>query len=141
MAQHNDIGALGESIACAFLEKKGLKIIERNYWRKWGEIDIVACVTSINRKEGKKLVVHFVEVKSTTQPYVRNSDNVIEHGTVDNWRPEEMLHKKKLLRLRRVIQTYVLEHNIEDWVFDVVVVYIDVETRNAKCKYIKDIVL
>ncbi len=126
MALHNQIGALGEDIACKFLAKRGLKVIERNYWRKWGEIDIVSC-----EKSG---VVHFVEVKTTGSAYTCNSD-------IDSWRPEEMIHNKKILRLRRVIQTYILQHDVDEWVFDVVIVYLDKRTRIAKCKYIEDIVL
>jgi len=126
MAYHNKIGELGEDIACKFLIKKGLEIVERNYWRKWGEIDIVAQETS--------RVTHFVEVKSTGKDFMCNS-------TIDDWRPEEMIHSKKLQRLRRVIQTYILQHDIDEWVFDVVIVYLNKRTRTAKCKYIEDIVL
>ncbi len=126
MAKHNEIGSIGESIAVKFLMKKGLKIVEQNYWRKWGEIDIVACDTS--------KVIHFIEVKSTSRDYTGNT-------SIDNWNPEEMLHSNKIKRLRRVIQTYIIENGIEEWVFDVIVVYLNKRTRIAKCKYIKDIVI
>lgn len=36
------LGKLGEDLACKYLQKKGYKIIERNYWQPWGELDIVA---------------------------------------------------------------------------------------------------
>ena len=36
------IGALGENMACRFLVKRGFKVLDRNYSKKWGEIDIVA---------------------------------------------------------------------------------------------------
>ncbi len=51
------IGDLGEGITCNYLKNKGYSIIETNYWKPWGEIDIIA------QKRG---VLHFVEVKSTT---------------------------------------------------------------------------
>ena len=35
-------GNLSESIVCDFLVSRGYKIVDRNYLRKWGEIDIVA---------------------------------------------------------------------------------------------------
>jgi len=50
-------GAEAENRACAFLERKGLKIIERNYRCRFGEIDIVAL-------SGATVV--FVEVRSRT---------------------------------------------------------------------------
>ena len=36
------VGALGENMACRFLVKQGFKVLDRNYNKKWGEIDIVA---------------------------------------------------------------------------------------------------
>ena len=39
--QHLKVGKIGEDIACRYLKDKGYKIIERNFRRKWGEIDII----------------------------------------------------------------------------------------------------
>jgi Holliday junction resolvase-like predicted endonuclease len=50
-------GDLGEDVAVMFLMKQGFSIIERNYLRKWGEIDIIA------KKAGK---LYFVEVKTVS---------------------------------------------------------------------------
>ncbi len=132
MAKHNDIGKEGEKVAREFLVKRGLKIIELNYWRKWGEIDIVAQETMGNL--GRRVeIIHFVEVKTTNRDY--------SEGDIDRWRPEEMIHNNKIKRLKRVIQTYILENDVEDWVFDVLIMYLNKRTRTARCKYIKDIVL
>lgn len=49
------IGARGEDEAARFLEKKGYKVLERNFRCRYGEIDIVA-------RDGKTVV--FVEVKT-----------------------------------------------------------------------------
>lgn len=43
-----------EEQAVKFLEKNGFEIVDRNFYAKWGEIDIVA------KKDG---IYHFVEVK------------------------------------------------------------------------------
>ena len=54
-------GTRYEDIACSYLESSGMTVIERNYRKKAGEIDIIA-------NDGKYLV--FVEVKyraSTSQ--------------------------------------------------------------------------
>lgn len=48
-------GDFGEDLAASFLEKKGYKIISRNFRGSRGEIDIIAT------KEG---IVSFIEVKS-----------------------------------------------------------------------------
>ena len=47
--------AQGESIAAAHLEARGLRIIDRNYHVRYGEIDLIA-------EEGDTLV--FVEIKA-----------------------------------------------------------------------------
>ncbi|MEI6528350.1 MAG: YraN family protein [bacterium] len=134
-------GDLGEDIACRFLMKQGFEIIERNYLRKWGEIDI------IGKKAGK---LHFVEVKAVSKPFVSRETDV--------YRPEDNLHTWKLDRLKRVIQTYLLDYNDNKrdtcacpaelqrsgetrWQFDVVCVYLDKEKREAKVKYLENIIL
>lgn len=51
------VGKSGEDIAADFLRKKNYKIIERNFKKRYGEIDIVAL-------DGETLV--FIEVKTRT---------------------------------------------------------------------------
>jgi putative endonuclease len=125
------VGDIGENIACRFLMKRGFEIIEQNYNKKWGEIDIIS-------KKGDKL--HFVEVKSVT----RESLNNVSSET-DNYRPEDNLHPWKLKRLSRVIQTYLLGYSRgsheTDWQFDVIVVYLDLKGLQAKVNYMEDIIL
>jgi len=48
-------GNIAEDKAISFLEKNGFKIVERNFYSRFGEIDIIAL---------KDNVLHFVEVKS-----------------------------------------------------------------------------
>ncbi len=58
MAKHLETGKLGETAAAEFLEKKGWRIVERNWRAGRGEIDIIAWAN-------EKLLV-FVEVKTRT---------------------------------------------------------------------------
>ena len=51
------LGAAGEELACAELERLGYSILERNYRSRFGEIDIVAADAG---------TVVFVEVKTKT---------------------------------------------------------------------------
>lgn len=55
------LGQLGEELASKFLEKKGYKIIDRNFKKRYGEIDIIA----IDSSEKEKILV-FIEVKTRT---------------------------------------------------------------------------
>ena len=80
-----EIGKRGEEIAAEFLERKGLRIVERNYHCRWGELDLVAVRFSEEEGSGDRLYyddetgemtvndtmsgscgVHFVEVKTRT---------------------------------------------------------------------------
>lgn len=123
------IGDLGESIALLFLMKQGFRFVERNYLKKWGEIDLIL------KRKGK---LHFVEVKSVS----RENISQVPHETL-GVRPEENIHPKKLQRLGRTIQSYLLERGFEetDWQLDAALVYLDIERRQAKVKILKDIVL
>ena len=128
------IGDIGENIACKFLMKRGFEIIEQNYNKKWGEIDIIA-------RKGQKL--HFIEVKSVTRDSLKHVS-----PETDAYRPEDNLHPWKLQRLSRVIQTYLLSYDRNkdvthetDWQFDVIVVYLDIKGLQAKVNYMEDIII
>jgi len=117
------IGDLGEGVACKYLETKGFRIVERNYLRKWGEIDIVA---------EKAKTLYFIEVKTVSR----------EPG--DGHRPEENVHYRKVQRLRRAIQTYILDRKIKDsqeWRFDIVCVYLDEANKKAKVEVLENVIL
>lgn len=121
------IGDIGENIACQFLEKHGFKILERNYLRKWGEIDIVA---------RKADIVHFVEVKSVSCVTL---PNVLQET---NYRPEDNMHPWKLKRLGRTIQTYLLHKKLEgEWQLDLITVKMDMNIRRARVEMIENIVI
>ena len=126
---HNEVGKIGEETACKFLVKQGFDIIEQNYWKKWGEIDIIA---------KNKGILHFIEVKTVSRENIRQ----VSRETVEEYRPEENVHPKKLQRLSRVIQTYLLEHSLDDnWQFDVIAVFLDIKNREAKCRITENIIL
>jgi len=123
------IGQLGEEVACTFLMKHGFSILERNYTKKWGEIDIIA------QKEEKR---YFIEVKSKSV----SSLDTVSGETVTN-RPEENMHPWKLKRLRRVVETYLISKRMGhiEWQFDLLVVYLDIEHRKARVKVMENIIL
>lgn len=118
----NKTGKLGEDLAAKYLINKGFEIIHRNYWKPYGEIDIIC------EKAGK---IHFVEVKSVS--YVTNSR--VSH---ENIRPEDNVHGAKLKKLARVIEVYISAFHVKTWEFDVVLVYIDKENKKADVRMIED---
>ncbi|MEI7765427.1 MAG: YraN family protein [bacterium] len=122
------VGEIGENIAVRFLVKHGFIIIDRNYTKKWGELDIVA------EKQNK---IHFVEVKSKQV----ESIEIVPRVT---GRPEENMHPMKVKRMSRVIQTYLLSKKISEekkWQVDLLVVYLDLNNKKAKVKVVQDIIL
>ncbi len=127
MAIHNDVGKIGEEISVEFLRDKGLQIVERNFRRSYGEIDIVA------RETGGMLV--FIEVKTVSWETGRSVP-------YETHRPEDNVHPQKLRRLANAIQAYLLRHEDEnDWRFDVMAVYLDTSSKTAKIRHIKDVVI
>ena len=124
------IGELGENIATKFLMKHGFSILDRNYTRKWGELDIIA------EKTGK---LYFIEVKSVSRETLEN----VLYETSES-RPEDNMHPWKLKRLSRTIQTYLLSQKIpeeKEWQVDLLVVFLDIKNKKAKIKVVSDIIL
>lgn len=129
------VGKIGEDYACDYLKSLGYKVVNRNYLKKWGEIDIVA-------EKNKK--IHFVEVKSVSRDTLYDGNRFVTRETKDDYRPEDNIHPWKLQRLGRVIQSYILDKDISDdmdWQFDVITVYIDKNKSLLKINLLEDIVL
>lgn len=117
MAIHNDVGKTGEDVSVEFLRRKGLSVVERNFRRSYGEIDIVARETSG--------IIVFVEVKTVSW----ETGRPVPYET---HRPEDNMHPQKLRRLANTIQAYLLKHqDVNDWRFDVMAVYLDTSSKTA----------
>ena len=91
-------GNLAEDKACKFLDENGFMIIERNFYSRFGEIDIIAI---------KDEVLHFVEVKS----------GLDFESAIQNITP------KKLSRLVRTGDVYMKKNRLDvAFVYDAIVV-------------------
>ena len=122
-------GDLGEELASEFLMKHGFRIIEQNYLRKWGEIDIVA------EKLG---IVHFVEVKTVSYETKEDLEKAVARGT---WRPEEQVHARKLHQIGKAVQTWISEHNYDgEFALDVLAVRIVPRETYASMNFIENVV-
>lgn len=128
------IGQVGENIASKYLIKHGFSIVERNYTKKWGEIDIIA------KKNNK---IHFIEVKSkTVEPtYFSNIKN--SNYEAAGIKPEENVHYWKIKKLRRVIETYLISQRVGNilWQFDIAIVYLNIDKKLAQVKMMENIIL
>lgn len=127
------IGDTGEGVACTYLERRGYRVLDRNYLKPWGEIDIVA-------QKANKL--YFVEVKSVSHDTSRVGGG--GEGTRVTYRPEDNVHPAKLKRLHRAIHTYLLDHKVPEateWQIDVVCVYLDFNTHKARIEVLENVIL
>ena len=118
MADHNDLGKLGEELAVNYLTGKGYKILERNWHNIHKEIDIIA-------KDGKFLVI--VEVKT------RRSRVFGE--------PEEAIDYRKMQSLQQAINHYIkFRHINNDVRFDIISIVGTIGSE-AEINHIKDVAI
>ena len=86
-----ELGNIGEQIAVEYLEKKRYQILERNFYCRQGEIDIIA--TEQNQ-------IIFVEVKARTN---------VKYG-----RPAEAVNSQKQAHIVKTAQYYVCKNTLEN---------------------------
>ncbi len=127
VTEKRSTGDRGEEIVCEFLMKQRSTIVERNHWRKWGEIDVVS-------KDIKDNMYHFVEVKTVVRDLGRGDLD-------DDYSPADNMTREKRARLSRVIQTYVAENRLgeSDWQVDVALVYLDKYSDKFKIEILEDV--
>ena len=101
MAEHNDLGKLGEDLAVEFLEKNGYEILDRNWHFQKAEIDIIA-------QKNNTLAV--VEVKTRSS---------LEFGL-----PQDFVKPKKIQLLVKAINEYVTKNDLDLSVrFDIIAIH------------------
>lgn len=118
------IGDFGENKAIIYLQKEYYQIIERNFRKEWGEIDIVA-------KDKKTKEIVFIEVKTRQLNYSNSLS------------PEEVLTSRKVRRLKRAFLSYLNQYNLEDkpWRFDFIAIEIDNFSQEPEIRHYKNIFL
>ncbi len=114
MAEHNDLGKLGEELAVDFLQKNGYEILETNWIFQKAEIDIIA---------QKENVLAVVEVKTRSS---------IEFGL-----PQDFVKPKKIQLLVKAVNEYVISNDLDVEVrFDIIA--ISKEEKEFKIEHIED---
>lgn len=132
--ERNKVGAYGEDIATKYLLRNGHSILDRNYLKKWGEIDIVSRETLGNRYK-----MHFIEVKTVSYETKADLEKAVSYET---WRPEENVHRHKIERLNRAIESWLSEKKFEgEWQIDVAAVRIVPNEKFATIKWLLNVIL
>ena len=126
MAEHNEIGKIGERIAKTFLMKHGFSVLETNYRTRLGEIDIIA---------KKDDVLRFVEVKSVK---VRDFESYQNQPI----QPEDNLTGSKYKKIVASLETYLFQKHIPEesrYQIDLACVYVDTEKRAGMVKFLENV--
>jgi putative endonuclease len=116
----SEFGAWAEDYVSQYLKNKSYSIIESNYRKKWGEIDIIA------EKEG---VLIFVEVKANKKEVV-------------GFEPENRVNPEKLRKMHRAIETFLAQKKYspdQERQIDIVSLTLDRDRGVAKIRHFKNI--
>lgn len=90
MAEHNDLGRLGEALAAEYLQKHGYELLETNWVFQKAEIDIIA------RKDDTLAIVE-VKTRSST-----------EFGL-----PQDFVKPKKIQLLVKAVNEYIITNDLD----------------------------
>lgn len=100
MAEHNELGKLGEELAVEHLKEQGYEILETNWRFDKAEIDIIAL---------KENTLAIVEVKTRSS---------IEFGL-----PQDFVKPKKIQLLVKAVNEYVEKNDLDvDIRFDIIAI-------------------
>jgi putative endonuclease len=101
MAEHNELGKIGEEMAVAYLQKNGYTILDTNWTFQKAEVDIIA---------QKENTLAIVEVKTRSS---------LEFGL-----PQDFVKPKKIQLLVKAVDNYVTTKNLDLEVrFDIIAIH------------------
>ena len=114
MAEHNDLGKLGEELSVEFLQKNSYTILETNWTFQKAEIDIIA---------QKDNVLVIIEVKT--------------RSSIDFGSPQDFVKPAKIQLLVKAVNEYVISNDLDLEIrFDIIAVY--KEAKEFKIEHLED---
>ncbi len=116
-SRSGELGRFGENVACDYLTENGYTILERNWFTRKGELDIICT------QDG---VVVFVEVKS--------------RGAASLGEPGEALNAHKKIRLVRAASAYLTQKRLweKPGRFDLIAVRM--RENEVELEHIRDVI-
>ncbi len=120
ITQRSAFGALAEDMAAEYLTSHNYKILEQNYRKPWGELDIIA-------QKGTSVI--FVEVKANRQESA-------------GFEPELRAGHEKMKKVVRTARTWLSSRKYpedQEWQVDVISVTFNKERKTAKIRHYKNI--
>lgn len=121
MHERTEFGLTAESIATAYLSQRGYEILERNYRKPWGEIDIIARMGD---------VVVFVEVKANSKEFT------------GDFNPEIRVNRAKMNKITKTATLYLgyeLKNLDTAWRVDIISVTTSPGVTKAKITHFKNV--
>ncbi len=106
LTDRTKLGLEAEEAACRWLTEEGYRILDRNWRRPWGELDIVA---------DRNGVVSFVEVKASSRRQTGFDPFLRADG-------------RKMHKVKRTAQTWLSSHRYgpeTEWQMDIISVIMD----------------
>ena len=101
------MGDYGEYVVFKSLKKMGFSIIKKNFYTRYGEIDIIA---------QKGLYTHFIEVKTS-------------YGDYD---PAENFHRVKLARFIKAVRIYCYINNISEEFLEIDLILVHMKQKTIR---------
>ncbi len=101
MTEKSELGKWGEDRACEYLVDKGFRVVERNFRKPWGELDIITIAP-----DGTLV---FVEVKTMSaglrgmRPNKKPPELTRGFGGLE---PEHQMTREKISKFKRTAQLY-----------------------------------
>ena len=111
-----------EKISEKYLQEKGYAIVDRNYRKPYGEIDLIVI-------KDKMLV--FIEVKTRDMKHAQH------------FLPEQSVNRSKARKIKRVCQVYLLEKHYspnQEWQIDIIAISIAVDSKKARVHHLENAV-
>lgn len=115
MAQHNELGKIGEDEACYYLIERDIHILERNWRGQECEVDIIA--------EDYGMII-FIEVKT--------------RSTTNYEMPEDAVDARRMYRLSRAAEEYLFRNRLERNPFRFDIIALDGAAPPFRIRHIVD---
>ena len=118
MNTNRNVGKVGENLALTFLKNKGYSLISRNYYTRWGEIELIV------EKDTK---ISFIEVKTRI-------------STIQG-KPYESVDQRKLFKLTRPIKHFLLQDRYKNrkLSLDVISIELNRDQSLRELKYFENV--
>jgi putative endonuclease len=116
----SDTGLLAEALCTEYLKSKGYGILDHNWAKKWGELDI------ISKKDN---ILVFIEVKAGK-------------SVSPGFEPFLRAGFEKLQKVARTARTYMAQKHYpsdQEWQIDVISVIIDEKSKKANFTHFKNV--